>query len=142
MTKVAVWLFPTPYPVFRSFPPVLTRTVTLEEKEGTHMDTLTKEHTRALIIKALRQVYDPELGVNVIDLGLIYTITVDDQGYVTIEMTLTTPGCPLHESISEGVRAALQEIPGITGGEVRLVWNPPWNPTRLTAEGRRELGWA
>lgn len=105
------------------------------------MDASTKEQTHALITEALRQVYDPELGVNVIDLGLIYTMAVDEQGYVTIEMTLTTPGCPMHESIGEGVGAVLQEIPGITGSEVRLVWDPQWDPSRLTAEGRRELGW-
>lgn len=105
------------------------------------MDASTKEQTHALITEALRQVYDPELGVNVVDLGLIYTMAVDEQGYVTIEMTLTTPGCPMHESIGEGVGAALQEIPGITGSEVRLVWDPQWDPSRLTAEGRRELGW-
>lgn len=58
-----------------------------------------------------------------------------------IELTLTTPGCPLHESIGEGVEAALQEIPRVIGGEVHLVWDPPWDPSRLTAEGRHELGW-
>lgn len=82
----------------------------------------------------------PELGVNVIDLGLVYDVALSEEGYVTLTMTLTTPGCPMHESISEGVRVALAEIPGITGGEIRLVWEPPWDPSRMTEEGRRLLG--
>jgi metal-sulfur cluster biosynthetic enzyme len=106
------------------------------------MDTTTKERTESLIYEALRHVYDPELGVNVIDLGLVYDVDVNEEGHVTIEMTLTTPGCPMHESLGEGVGAALQAIPGITSGEIRLVWNPPWEPSRMTDEGRRLLGLA
>jgi metal-sulfur cluster biosynthetic enzyme len=99
-----------------------------------------QEAARVQIYEALHTVYDPELGVNVIDLGLVYGVEVDEQGYVTITMTLTTPGCPMHESISAGVGVALQDINGLTGGEIRLVWEPAWEPSRLTAEGRRELG--
>lgn len=104
------------------------------------MDTTTRESTRTLIYEALHDVYDPELGVNVIDLGLVYNVDVNEAGYVTIDMTLTTPGCPMHESLAEGVGAALQDLPGISGGEIRLVWEPPWNPSRMTEEGRRMLG--
>lgn len=104
------------------------------------MDTTTRERTALLIYEALHNVYDPELGVNVIDLGLVYDVDVNENGHVTIEMTLTTPGCPMQESLSEGVGAAIQAIPGITSGELRLVWNPPWDPSRMTSEGRRELG--
>jgi metal-sulfur cluster biosynthetic enzyme len=104
------------------------------------MDEITRNKTKSLITEALRQVYDPELGVNVIDLGLVYAVEVNEQGHVTLEMTLTTPGCPMHESLSEGVGAALQGIPGITSGELRLVWEPPWDPSRMTDEGRRQLG--
>jgi metal-sulfur cluster biosynthetic enzyme len=100
------------------------------------------ETTRSLIYDALHDVYDPELGVNVLDLGLIYDIAVNEEGYVTVTMTLTTPGCPMHESLSEGVGAALEGIPGITGGEIRLVWEPRWDPSRMTEEGRRLLGFA
>jgi metal-sulfur cluster biosynthetic enzyme len=100
------------------------------------------ETTRSLIYDALHDVYDPELGVNVLDLGLIYDIAVNEEGYVTVTMTLTTPGCPMHESLSEGVGAALEGIPGITGGEIRLVWEPRWDPSRITEEGRRLLGFA
>ncbi len=104
------------------------------------MDTTTRERIESLIYEALCNVYDPELGVDVIDLGLVYAVDVDEDGHVTINMTLTTPGCPMHESLAEGVGAALQEIPGITSGEIRLVWDPPWDPSRMTNEGRRLLG--
>ena len=106
------------------------------------MDAPTRERTQSLISEVLRHVYDPELGVNVIDLGLVYSVDVNEHGHVTIDMTLTTPGCPMHESLSGGVGAALQQIPEITSGEIRLVWDPPWDPSRMTDEGRRLLGFA
>lgn len=106
------------------------------------MNATTMETTRSLIYDALYDVYDPELGVNVIDLGLVYDVALSEDGYVTLTMTLTTPGCPMHESLSEGVGAALVGIPGITGSEIRLVWEPRWDPSRMTEEGRRLLGFA
>jgi len=104
------------------------------------MHATTRKTTQALIYDALRHVYDPELGVNVIDLGLVYDVDVNEDGHATIEMTLTTPGCPMHETLAEGVGVALQELGGITSGEIRLVWDPPWDPSRMTGEGRRLLG--
>jgi metal-sulfur cluster biosynthetic enzyme len=104
------------------------------------MDTTALETTHSLIFEALRSVYDPELGVNVVDLGLVYDVDVNEEGHVTITMTLTTPGCPMHESIGEGVGVALQDVPGVTSGEIRLVWDPPWDPSHMTEEGRRMLG--
>ncbi len=109
-------------------------------KEEHIMNATARETTRSLIYEALHDVYDPELGVNVIDLGLVYDVALNEEGYVTVTMTLTTPGCPMHESLSEGVGAALAGIPGITGGEIRLVWEPRWDPSRMTEEGRRLLG--
>ncbi|MFL5665146.1 MAG: metal-sulfur cluster assembly factor [Ktedonobacteraceae bacterium] len=106
------------------------------------MHATTRATTQSLIYEALRHVYDPELGVNVIDLGLVYDVDVNEDGHATIDMTLTTPGCPMHESLAEGVGAALQELGGITSGEIRLVWDPPWDPSRMTEEGRRLLGFA
>jgi len=104
------------------------------------MDTTAIETTRLLIYEALRNVYDPELGVNVVDLGLVYDVDMNEESHVTITMTLTTPGCPMHECIGEGVGVALQDVPGITSGEIRLVWDPPWDPSRMTEEGRQMLG--
>ncbi len=111
-------------------------------KEELIMNATAMETTRSLIYDALRTVYDPELGVNVIDLDLVYDVALSEEGYVTLTMTLTTPGCPMHESLSEGVGAALADIPGITGGEIRLVWEPLWDPSHMTEEGRRLLGLA
>lgn len=109
------------------------------------MDQMTEETTLATIREAVREalynVYDPELGVNVVDLGLIYGIDVQPDHSVILTMTLTTPGCPMHASIGEWVGMALQTVPQITGGEIRLVWDPPWTPARLTPAGRRELGY-
>jgi metal-sulfur cluster biosynthetic enzyme len=104
------------------------------------MHATTRKTTQALIYDALRHVYDPELGVNVIDLGLVYDVDVNEDGHAAIEMTLTTPGCPMHETLAEGVGVALQELGGITSREIRLVWDPPWDPSRMTDEGRRLLG--
>ena len=98
------------------------------------------ETIHSQVLESLLDVYDPELGVNVIDLGLVYNIDVNEEGHVIISMTLTTPGCPMHESIGEGVGRVLQDIPGVTSGEIRLVWDPPWDPSRMTTEGRRMLG--
>jgi metal-sulfur cluster biosynthetic enzyme len=112
----------------------------LPQKKGYSMDTTAIEATRSLIYEALHEVYDPELGVNVVDLGLVYNVDVSEHGHVTITMTFTTPGCPLHEAIGEGVGVALQDVPGITSGEIRLVWDPPWKPSCMTEEGRRLLG--
>ncbi|GCE29910.1 DNA methyltransferase [Dictyobacter alpinus] len=104
------------------------------------MDTETIEATRQLIYQALYKVYDPELGVNIVDLGLIYGVDLRADGFVSIRMTLTTQGCPMHESISDGVGQAIQFIPGLTAGEIVLVWEPAWDPSKMTAAGRQELG--
>lgn len=93
----------------------------------------------ATILQTLRQVIDPELGCNIVDLGLVYNITVTGSK-VSVLMTLTTPGCPMHESIRWGVRAALLELPEVDDAEVDVVWDPPWNPAMMTEVGRRATG--
>jgi len=93
------------------------------------------------LLEALKNVYDPELGINVVDLGLIYEIE-QENGDVGVDMTMTTPGCPLHESMLQGVGEALSILPGVKRVEVRLVSEPLWTPDRVTADGRRALGWA
>lgn len=95
----------------------------------------------AQIYDALHNVYDPELGVNIVDLGLVYGVEIRDDGFVTLTMTLTTPGCPMHESIGEGVGAALATVEGVTGGQIAIVWEPPWEPSMMTDAGRAELGY-
>ncbi|HEX8733331.1 MAG TPA: iron-sulfur cluster assembly protein [Ktedonobacterales bacterium] len=95
----------------------------------------------AEIFEALKNVYDPELGVNIVDLGLVYGVDIREDGYCTLTMTLTTPGCPMHESIGEGVGAALSTVEGVTGGEIKIVWEPRWEPSMMTDAGRSELGY-
>lgn len=108
---------------------------------GTDTTSAEAEQTIARIYDALHNVLDPELGVNIVDLGLVYNVDLREDGFVTITMTLTTPGCPMHESIGEGVGAALQPIDGVTGGTIQLVWEPRWEPSMMTEAGREELGY-
>lgn len=93
------------------------------------------------VINALKLVLDPEVGLNVVDLGLVYDVSVVDTA-VHIDMTLTTPGCPLHASIEAAVRRTIEtrhpEVQDIT---LNLVWNPPWDTDRITPAGRQQLGW-
>lgn len=84
-------------------------------------------------------VYDPELNINVVDLGLIYNIEVSDENDVKITMTLTTPGCPLHSSIERGVRYCLQDMEEIRNLDVDLVWEPAWTPERMSPDAMKLL---
>jgi metal-sulfur cluster biosynthetic enzyme len=86
--------------------------------------------SREQITEALRTVFDPELGMSVVDLGLIYTIEID-AGRVSITMTLTARGCPLHESLVEWVRRAVSEVPGVEAVQVAVTFDPPWTPHRI-----------
>jgi metal-sulfur cluster biosynthetic enzyme len=95
---------------------------------------------REAVEEMLRQVYDPELGVNVLDLGLIYSIDIEESGTVKISMTLTTQGCPLHDTIIGGVKASLARVPGVKEVEVELVWSPAWTPDRMEPEAKKQLG--
>lgn len=97
--------------------------------------------TEDAVQTALRRVLDPEIGLNIVDLGLVYDLQIGEGGEVRIEMTLTTPGCPLHDAIDGAVQRALGTVPGVNGVQVDLVWAPPWTPEMITEEGRRALGW-
>ncbi len=91
------------------------------------------------ILETLRQVVDPEINCNIVDLGLIYGIRIQG-AKVAVQMTLTTPGCPMHESIAWGVKAALLGLEGVEDAEVQVVWDPPWHPSMMTDAGRALLG--
>ena len=93
----------------------------------------------ATIREALRQVMDPELDCNIVDLGLVYDITINS-AKVTVTMTLTTPGCPMHESIAWGVKCALLNLEAVEDVDVHVVWDPPWTPARMTDYGRERTG--
>ncbi len=92
------------------------------------------------ITQALRQVYDPEIPVNIYDLGLIYRLEVDGAGSVDIDMTLTAPGCPVAQTFPGTVEEAVRQVPGVSAARVELVWDPPWTPERMTEEAKLQLG--
>jgi FeS assembly SUF system protein len=98
------------------------------------------EELREQVIDALREVYDPELPVNIYDLGLIYTCEVDPQGRVAVEMTLTAPGCPVAQTFPYSVECAVRAVPGVTQAHVELVWEPPWTQERMSETARLQLG--
>ena len=104
---------------------------------GLLVESLRPELVRSL----LRTVIDPELGVNIVDLGLVYEIATDDGGAVTIEMTLTTPGCPLGGFLEDQIRACLTPLPQVRDVRVELVWDPPWEPEAMSEAAREQLGW-
>lgn len=91
------------------------------------------------VLSALRQVIDPELGCNIVDLGLIYSLVIDGPS-VRVVMTLTTFGCPMHESIRAGVQHVLLTLPGVEEVEVEVVWDPPWHPSMMSEDGRLRTG--
>lgn len=93
------------------------------------------------LLDAFGQVYDPEFGVSIRDLGLIYDISVDATQAVIVTMTLTSMYCPAGNVIVDGIRAAAEAVPGVTGAQVDLVWEPAWSPEMLSPEARLQLGW-
>ena len=95
---------------------------------------------RQRIIDALRGVYDPEIPVDVYSLGLIYELEADADGFVDIAMTLTTPSCPVAGQMPGMVRSAVEQVPGVQAAEVRLTWEPPWTPERMSEAARLQLG--
>ncbi|MFB6267876.1 MAG: metal-sulfur cluster assembly factor [Halodesulfurarchaeum sp.] len=89
---------------------------------------------------ALREVYDPEIPVNIVDLGLVYDIELDeDTGDAHIEMTLTSMGCPIADSITRNVRVAAESVEGVESATVELVWDPPWSPAKASEDGKAQL---
>ena len=97
--------------------------------------------TKDQVMAALQGVEDPELGLSVVDMGLIYNVDIVDDT-VKVEMTLTTPGCPLHDSIGRGAQAAVAKVPGVKTADVRMVWDPPWNPGLMSESAKKAMGWS
>lgn len=98
------------------------------------------ENLKQQVVAALRTVYDPEIPVNIYDLGLIYSLEVGAGGEVGIEMTLTAPGCPVAQTFPTTVELAIKEVPGVIEAHVELVWDPPWNQDRMSDEVKLQLG--
>ena len=98
--------------------------------------------TKDNVLEKLRTCYDPEIPmVSIVDLGLIYDIRIDEQNNVAVDMTLTAPGCPMHEMMSRDASNKLMEIKGIGNISVNVVWDPPWTPDRMSDAARQKLGW-
>jgi FeS assembly SUF system protein len=91
------------------------------------------------VIAACASVYDPEIPVNIYDLGLIYAIEIEDGGRVQVEMSLTAPGCPSAQELPGEVREAVMAVPGVAACDVEVVWDPPWDPSRMSEDARLAL---
>jgi FeS assembly SUF system protein len=92
------------------------------------------------VVDALKEIYDPEIPVNIYDLGLIYAVEVSDDAGVVVTMTLTTPHCPVAESMPGEVELRVSSVPGVRDAEVNLVWDPPWDMAKMSDEAKLELG--
>ena len=92
------------------------------------------------IVEELKTIFDPEIPVNIYDLGLIYNVEVSDDGHAVVTMTLTTPHCPVAESMPGEVELRVGSVPGVGFAEVNLVWDPPWDASKMSDEARLELG--
>ena len=92
------------------------------------------------VVAALKEIYDPEIPVNIYDLGLIYGVDASEEGDVVVTMTLTTPHCPVAESMPAEVELRAASVPGVRDAQVNLVWDPPWAPDKMSDEARLELG--
>ena len=103
-------------------------------------ESVDTEALRESVVAALREIYDPEIPVNIYDLGLIYKIDIDPSGVVQIDMTLTTPGCPVAQTFPGTVEAAVRDVPDVTAAQVELVWDPPWCQDCMTDEVKLQLG--
>lgn len=111
----------------------------LKERPAPAAEAPAGESLREAVIAALRDIFDPEIPVNIYDLGLIYAVEIDE-GHVVITMTLTTPHCPVAESMPGEVELRVLSVPGVATCDVNLVWDPPWSPASMSDEARLELG--
>ena len=122
-----------------------TQNESLEPTGGFNKAPSQRPHPQALepqIVAAIRTVYDPEIPVNVYDLGLIYALEIGNDGAVAIRMTLTAPACPVAGTLTAKVEAVVRQVPGVTAATVELVFDPPWSRQRMSEAARLELGLA
>lgn len=95
--------------------------------------------TTEQVWNVLKPVMDPEIRIGIVDLGLVYDVMVEDDGEVTVKMTLTTPGCPYGEMLMAQVHRAVEQLDGVSEVEVRLVWDPPWDPKEMCSDSAKDL---
>ncbi len=108
--------------------------------EGQQLSSVEQKLIEGQVIEAIRTCYDPEIPVNIYELGLIYDVKVDPGGGVVVTMTLTTPHCPAAQSLPPEVEQKVRSVAGVTSAAVNVVWTPPWNPTMMSEAARLELG--
>jgi len=113
---------------------------THEQDEARTLSSIERKLIENQAAEACRTVYDPEIPVNIYDMGLVYDIRSDDKGKVTVTMTLTSPYCPAAQTIPRDVELRVKTVPGVTGVTVDVVWTPPWNPSMMTEAAKLELG--
>jgi FeS assembly SUF system protein len=104
------------------------------------METLNETVIEAEVLDALRTCFDPEIPVNIYELGLIYDVHVDSTGMVTIKMTLTSPHCPAAQSLPAEIEGKVKVAPGVTDVKIDIVWEPPWDPSKMSEAARLQLG--
>ena len=104
------------------------------------MESMNSLVIEAQVIEALRTIFDPEIPVNIYELGLIYDVKVEASGAVEIRMTLTSPQCPVAQSLPAEVQAKVKEVPGVTEAKVDVVWEPPWDPAKMSEAAKLQLG--
>lgn len=118
----------------------------MEENKNKESEVLTSEDAKALaplysdVVKALKQVYDPEIPVNIYDLGLIYELVINKAHEVYLKMTFTAPNCPMADDVMADVKASVEDVPGIKACNIELVFEPAWDKSMLSEEARVELG--
>ena len=112
----------------------------LAEKKPAPDPATSNEALVEAVVEALKSIYDPEIPVDIYELGLIYDVAVSADGDAVVSMTLTTPNCPVAESMPGEVELRVLSVPGIRDAEVKLVWDPPWDPSKMSDEARLELG--
>lgn len=104
------------------------------------METINETIIEAQVVEALRTCFDPEIPVNIYDLGLIYDVKVETDGNVAVQMTLTSPHCPAVQSLPAEVEEKVKAVQGVTGAKIDLVWDPPWDQNRMSEAARLQLG--
>ena len=114
--------------------------VSADQKDSEHPMSITDMVFEQQIIEALREIYDPEIPINIYDLGLIYSVDISDSKVVNIEMTLTSPGCPVAQTFPGTVECAVKCVDGVTDVHVELVWDPPWTKDRMSEDALLSLG--
>ncbi len=111
----------------------------VDSEAGTGGGGVDTEAVKKDILEALKVVRDPEIPVNVVDLGLIYGLAVDENGKADIEMTLTSPGCPVQDMIQADAELAAMKVEGVNRVKVEFVWSPPWSPEKMTDDGKKQM---